>query len=183
MNELSTDLFSEAYVSIGRSKNQLSLTDGYLDVTADYGTTEAHLGWVLSGKMEKGDLDILPELGVQLARSSSKSIDVTGAIPDDTASVTWDGLSASLARANLSADFRQYLGGRADDAWIFNVKPGVVCERVDAITVTSGCGLSASFGLNRTSADGAHRFTAGALVEEIGEVRRNAASLNYELRF
>jgi len=183
VNKLSESIYSEAYLSIGRSQNQLDLTNGYLDVAADYGTTELNAGWILSGEFEKGDWDILPELGIQLSRSSSSSIDVTGSIPGDTASVTWEGLTASLARANLSTDFRYYVDGRADDAWILNFKPGVVCERVDAITVTSGCGTMAGLGLNRTSADGAHRFSAEATIEDVNHIRRHGASLNYELRF
>lgn len=183
VNKLSESFFSEAYLSIGRSQNQLDLTNGYLDVAADYGTTELNAGLILSGEFQKGDWDILPELGIQLSRSNSSSIDVQGEIPGDAASVTWEGLTASLARANLSTDFRYYLDGRADDAWIVSFKPGVVCERVAAITVTSGCGATAGLGLNRTSADGRHRFTAEATLEEVEEIRREAASLNYELRF
>lgn len=184
VNELAKNVFSEAYLSIGRSQNQLKLSDSYLDVAADYGTTEAHLGWILSGQMEKGDWDILPELGIQMSRSQSSSIEVTGSIPDgDTADVIWDGLTATLARANLSSDFRYYIGGRADDAWVLNLKPGVVCERVDAIAVTSGCGVAVGLGLNRTSADGAHYFSAEVIAEEIENNRRSGASLSYELRF
>jgi|GEM_PF-4257665 len=183
VHELRPELFSEVYLSVGRSQNQLDLTDGYLDVAADYGTTEAHFGWMLSGEIRKDDWDILPELGLQLSRSASSAIEVTGATPDDLATVTWEGLTATLARANLSTEFRYYLGGRADDAWVLDAKPGVVCERVRAVTEVSGCGISASLGLNRTSLDGTHRFSADVGVEEIDGMQRRSATLEYELRF
>lgn len=183
VNEVATNVFSEAYLSIGRSQNQLTLTDGYLDVAADYGTVETNIGWILSGLVEKGDWDVLPEFGVQVSRSQSDSIDVVGTIPGDTASVTWDGLTASLARANVSSDFRYYINGRADDAWIVNFKPGIVCERVQAIAVTSDCGWTGGLGLNQQSSDGSRNFSAEATVEKVGTASRESLSVNYELRF
>jgi hypothetical protein len=183
VNEVANNVFSEAYLSIGRSQNQLTLTDGYLDVAADYGTVETNFGWILSGLVEKGDWDMLPEFGVQVSRSQSDSIDVVGTIPADTGSVTWDGLMASLARANLSSNFRYYIDGRADDAWIVNFKPGIVCERLQAIAETSDCGLSSEFGLNQQSSDGSHNFSAGATLEKVGTASRKSLSVNYELRF
>ncbi len=59
VHELRPDLFSELYLSIGRSQNQLDLTDGYLDVAADYGTTEANVGWILSGEIRKDGVPIV----------------------------------------------------------------------------------------------------------------------------
>lgn len=183
VHELRQDLFSELYVSIGRSQNQLDLTDGSLDVAADYGTTETHLGWILSGKIENGQWDILPEAAVQLARSASSSVEVTGETSDGLATATWEGLTATLARADISTEFRYYLDGRADDAWVLGATPGIVCERVSAISVTSGCGLSVSLGLDRVSTDGAQRISAKLGAEEIEGVRRKSAALSYELRF
>jgi hypothetical protein len=183
VHEFAKGLFSEAYLSLGRSQNQLDLSDSYLDVAADYGTTEANFGWIVSGIYERGNFDFWPEMGIQVSRSRSSSIEVDGSIPGDTTSTVWNGLTATLSRANLSTDIRYYIKGRSPDAWVVNVKPGVVCERVDAITTRSGCGLSGSIGLNQSSIDGSRRFSAQVGVEEIEEITRSSASVMYELRF
>jgi hypothetical protein len=183
VHEFAKGLFSEAYLSLGRSQNQLDLSDSYLDVAADYGTTEANLGWIVSGVYERGNFDFWPEMGIQVSRSRSSSIEVDGSIPGDTTSTVWNGLTATLSRANLSTDIRYYIAGRAPDAWILNVKPGVVCERVDAIVTRSGCGMSGLIGLNQSSLDGSRRFSAQIGAEEIEEITRSSASVMYELRF
>lgn len=183
VHELRPNLFSEVYLSLGRSRHGLDLTDGTVEVAADYDTTEAHLGWVLSGEIQQGRWDILPEFGVQLSHSDSSAIAVTGATPDDLTSETWQGLAASLARVNVSTEFRYHVGGRTDDAWVVATKPGLVCERVSAATERSGCGVSVNLGLDQTSTDGTHRFSADVGAEEIDGVRRQSATLSYELRF
>ncbi|WP_430463559.1 beta strand repeat-containing protein [Tabrizicola sp.] len=183
VHEFAKGLFSEAYLSLGRSQNQLDLTDGYLDVAADYGTTEAHLGWIVSGVYERGNFDIWPEMGIQVSQSRSSSIEVDGSIPGDASTTVWNGLTATLSRANVSTDIRYYLNERAADSWIVNFKPGLVCERVDAVATRSGCGLSGAIGLNQSSLDGSRRFSAQIAAEEIEEITRSSASVMYELRF
>jgi hypothetical protein len=185
VNRLSSNVYSEAYLSVGRSKTDLALGIAAEDFTvdADYTGTELHGGWILSGVVERGDWEFLPEVGVQLAQSKTGPISVAAAIPGDTATDTWAGLTVSMARANVATDIRYHLGGKADDSWVANFKPGIVCERTKAIETRSGCGASAQLGLNYHSADGMTRFSAGVDVERIKTDDRASMGMDVEFRF
>ena len=183
VNELRKDLYSTAYLSFGVGQNMLDLSTTDFTVAADYGTRELHAGWSLAGLIERGDWEIWPELNIQVSRSWTSSIDVTGSIPGDSATQTWKGLATGLARAELLTDFRRDISLGAGAPWEFNVQPGLVCESIDAVKDSSGCGYKLALGLDHMSVDESRRFSLGFETEEVDDVRRNSGSITYEVKF
>ncbi len=182
LREFVTNIFSEAYAAVGAGRNQLHLGDGHLTVDGDYDSTEMHLGWIVSGLIEKGRWEFWPEVAVQWSQSKTSTVTVSGAIPGSTTSAAWDGLTTALGTATFATEV-VYNFGTQDDPWSVRFKPGILCEDTRAIAGTSHCGTTLTVGLDRESGDNRRRLAVEASVEDVGTGARKSASVSYELRF
>lgn len=182
VHEIARNVFSEAFAAIGAGRNQLQLGDGHLSVEGTYDSAEMHLGWIVSGLIERGRWEYWPEVALQWSRSSTSSISLSGALPGGAASAEWTGLTSTLASAALATEV-VYTFGPDSAPWAVRVKPGLLCEDIRTITRTTDCGAMLTVGLDHDSEDGRHRLAAKASVEDVGTDTRNSTTLSYELRF
>lgn len=182
VHEVARNLFSESYAAIGAGRNELQLGDGHLSIDGSYDSTELHLGWIVSGLIERGDWEYWPEVALQWSRSRTSPIAVTGTIPGSIASAEWSGLTSTLGTASVATEVIYHFGTETDP-WAVRLKPGLLCQDMRAITRTTDCGAMLSVGLDRESADGNRRLSAEASVEDAVTGARRSAALRYELRF
>jgi hypothetical protein len=182
VHEITRSVFSEAYAAIGAGRNQLQLGDGHLAVKGDYDSTEMHLGWIVSGLIERGQWEYWPEVALQWSRSRTSAIRLSGAIPGGAASAEWAGLTSSLASAALATEV-VYSFGPESAPWSIRFKPGFLCEDIRGLARTTDCGAMLIVGLDHESEDDRHRLAAKASVEDVGTDTRSSATLSYELRF
>lgn len=182
VNEVVENIFSEAYAAVGKGRNMLQLGDGNLVVDGSYDSTELHLGWIASGRIERGKWEYWPELALQWSRSQTSPLSLTGSIPAGTTAATWEGLRTTLGTVTLATDVIYKLGGETDP-WRLRIKPGIQCEELRGRQPMSDCGATVTFGIDHNSDDGRHRLAAEATVEKVGVSTGSSATLSYEFRF
>ena len=182
VHEFATNMFSEAYAAVGAARNQLQFGNETLTVDGEYDSTSLHLGWIVSGQIERGQWEFWPEVALQWSRSRTSSITVDGTVPGSSAIGNWSGLTATMGTAALATEI-VYNFGTDDNPWSIRVKPGVLCNEIRARNNTSDCGAMLSLGVEHESTDGNRRISAEASMEDVGTETQRSAMLSYELRF
>jgi hypothetical protein len=186
VHELRENLFADGFLSFGAGRNNLAMDNDVLDLESDYTTQTLTFGASLSGVIDRGHYQFLPELAFSYGRTWIGDVGFTGrayGLVDDTLSLDAD--SVSLADITFRPEFRFSLDGlpSVDSLSVFSFAPRLVCQEVRTDTVTQACGGGAEVGISGSSEDGLTTYDARIIANRIGDRTGTSFQLGFERRF
>jgi hypothetical protein len=186
VHEVRENLFTDGFLSFGAGRNNLAMANDVLDLESDYTTRTLTFGASLSGVIDRGHYQFLPELAFSYGRTWIGDVGFTGrayGLVDDTLSL--DAGSVSLADLTLRPEFRFSLDGLpvVDSLSVFSFAPRLVCQEVRTDTVTQACGGGAEVGISGNSEDGLTTYDARIIADRIGNRTGTSFQLGFERRF
>ncbi len=177
-------LYVDGFAALGAGLNDLSISDGTLDITSRYTTISATAGFGLTGVVRRERFEFWPELALSLGRTWIGDVDYTGAaygLVDDT--LVLNAGAVSVATLTLRPEIRVPMGNTGGVTQMVTFAPRLICEHVAADVATDDCGAGAEVGLTRNAGAG-HRFlSARVSVDDIGGSTRGAIEMQMERRF
>lgn len=187
VHEVHENLFADGFLSFGAGLNNLAMANDVLDLESDYTTRTLTFGASLSGVIDRGHYQLLPELAFSYGRTWIGDVGFTGrayGLVDDTLSL--DAGSVSLADITFRASsFRFSLDGLpvVDSLSVFSFAPRLVCQEVRTDTVRQACGGGAEVGISGNSEDGLTTYDARIIADRIGNRTGTSFQLGFERRF
>lgn len=186
VHEVRENLFADGFLSIGAGRNNLAMANDVLDLESDYTTRTLTFGASLSGVIDRGHYQFLPELAFSYGRTWIGDVGFTGrayGLVDDTLSL--DAGSVSLADITFRPEFRFSLDGLpvVDSLTVFSFAPRLVCQEVRTDTVTQACGGGAEIGISGNLEDGLTTYDARIVADRIGNRSGTSFQLGFERRF
>jgi hypothetical protein len=176
----------DGFFSLGAGRNNLTMSNGVLDLDSDYTTRSATMGAALSGVIEQQGFDILPELSLSYGRTWIGDIGVTGAahtLVDNTLSL--DAGTVTLANILFRPEFRVPMDGLsgAQSLQIVTFAPRLSCEQVKTSVTEENCGAGAEVGFSGSSVDGLSSVSAKIMADRLGDRTTSSVQLNLQHRF
>jgi hypothetical protein len=186
VHEVRENFFADGFLSFGAGRNNLAMANDVLDLESDYTTRTLTFGASLSGVIDRGHYQFLPELAFSYGRTWIGDVGFTGrayGLVDDTLSL--DAGSVSLADITFRPEFRFSLDGLpvVDSLSVFSFAPRLVCQEVRTDTVTQACGGGAEVGISGNSEDGLTTYDARIIADRIGNRIGTSFQLGFERRF
>jgi hypothetical protein len=186
VHEIAQQVYVEGFFSLGAGRNNLTMSNGVLDLDSDYTTRSATMGAALSGVIEQQGFDILPELSLSYGRTWIGDIGVTGAahtLVDNTLSL--DAGTVTLANILFRPEFRVPMDGLsgAQSLQVFTFAPRLSCEQVKTTVTEENCGAGAEFGFSGSSLDGLSSVSAKIMADRLGDRTISSVQLNLQHRF
>ena len=186
VHEIAQQVYVEGFFSLGAGRNNLTMSNGVLDLDSDYTTRSATMGAALSGVIEQQGFDILPELSLSYGRTWIGDIGVTGAahtLVDNTLSL--DAGTVTLANILFRPEFRVPMDGLsgAQSLQVFSFAPRLSCEQVKTNVTEENCGAGAELGFSGSSLDGLSSVSAKIMADRLGDRTISSIQLNLQHRF
>ncbi len=186
VRELGPKIYLDAFLSLGAGRNNLTLSNGVLDLESDYTTRTATLGGTLSGVIEKKGFEIWPEISFSFGRTWLGDVGFSGAAYgslDNT--LLLDAGHITLGNILLRPEVRMPLDGRAgsESLQLFTLAPRVVCERAKAVVTDNTCGAGAEFGFSGNSANGLSSWSARVMADRVEGSTNSSLQLNLQHQF
>jgi hypothetical protein len=185
IKQLQNGVIGSAYGGIGLNSNDLSMDDGTVAVTDQYGTHSIMLGASLAGEMDRQSYLVRPSVSASFGQTY---------IGDLTMTQTTGGVSTDLPVSGGTVRFYSLV---VEPEFVFKmnasavgqglsevtVAPRLTCERREAATATRDCGSGLALNLTRASRDGLTTVNAGLSFDRIGGQDRSAAKLQLQMAF
>lgn len=186
VHEVRENLFADGFLTFGAGRNNLTMANDVLDLESDYRSRTLTFGASLSGVIDRGRYQVLPELAFSYGQTWIGDVGFTGrayGLVDDTLSL--DAGSVSLADITFRPEFRISLDGLPvkDSLSVFSFAPRFVCQELRTDTVTRGCGGGAEIGVSGQSADGQTTYDARIIADRVGSRTGTSFRLGVEHRF
>lgn len=179
--DLQNGLVADGFAVLGYGLNTLDLSDGAVDIDADYAAPTVLLGAALSGERVYDRFTLHPELALAVGYTDIGNIDYDAG----AGSAEADGDYVALARLSLTPEMRMPwdIGGDTYDQGSFDVAPRLICEWVEAGNSDSDCGVGLELELSAFSNSGLHELSGRVAVESIGGSERTSLGLYLDSRF
>lgn len=186
VHEIAQQVYVEGFFSLGAGRNNLTMSNGVLDLDSDYTTRSATMGATLSGVIEQQGFEIWPELSLSYGRTWIGEIGVTGAahtLVDNTLSL--DAGTVTLANILFRPEFRVPMDGLsgAQSLQVFTFAPRLSCEQVKTNVTEENCGAGAELGFSGSSVDGLSSVSAKIMADRLGDRTTSSVQLNLQHRF
>jgi hypothetical protein len=186
VHEIAQQVYVEGFFSLGAGRNNLTMSNGVLDLDSDYTTRSATMGAALSGVIEQQGFDILPELSLSFGRTWIGDVGFTGAahsLVDNTLSL--DAGTVTLANILFRPEFRVPMDGLsgAKSLQVFSFAPRLSCEQVKTNVTEENCGAGAELGFSGSSLDGLSSVSAKIMADRLGDRTISSVQLNLQHRF
>ena len=186
VREIAQQVYVDGFFSLGAGRNNLTMSNGVLDLESDYTTRTAALGAALSGVIEQQGFDILPELSLSYGRTWIGNVGFTGAahsLVDNTLSL--DAGTVTLANILFRPEFRVPMDGLsgAKSLQVFSFAPRLSCEQVKTTVTEENCGAGAELGFSGSSVDGLSSVSAKITADRLGDRTTSSVQLNLQHRF
>lgn len=186
VHEIAQQIYLDGFFSLGAGRNNLTMTNGVLDLDSDYTTRTATLGAALSGVIEQKGFEIWPELSVSYGRTWIGNVGFTGtaySMTNNTLSL--DAGQVTLANIMFRPEFRVPMDGLsgAESLQLLTFAPRLVCEQVTTDTVEENCGGGVELGLSVQSENELSNVSAKILADRLGGVTNSSVQLNLQHRF
>lgn len=186
VQELADQIYLDGFLSLGAGRNDLTMSNGVLDLDSDYTTRSATIGAALSGVIEQKGFEIWPELSFSLGRTWLGEVGFTGAahnLVDDTLSL--DAGTVTLANILFRPEVRVPMDGvsGAESLQLFTFAPRFMCEQVRATVIENDCGAGAEFGFAGNSVDGLSTVSAKVMADRVDGSINSSVQLNLQHRF
>lgn len=179
--DLQNGLVADGFAVLGYGLNTLDLSDGTVDIDADYAAPTVLLGAALSGERVYDRFTLHPELALAVGYTDIGNIDYDAG----AGSAEAEGDYVALARLSLTPEMRMPwdIGGDTYDQGSFDVSPRLICEWVEAGDSSSDCGVGLELELSAFSNSGLHELSGRIAVESIGGSERTSLGLYLDSRF
>lgn len=179
--ELKGGLYFDGFAAAGIGLNTLDLSDGTIDVDADYNAPSLLVGGALSGERQYTGYSLHPEVALAIGYTDIGNVDYDGTSGAGTAEPG----HVALARLSLAPEFRVpwQTGLQTYDTGTFSVTPSLICEWVDAGDRDEDCGAGLDLELSALSDSGLHELSGALSVESIGGSTRTRLGLTIESKF
>jgi hypothetical protein len=153
VQELASQIYLDGFVSLGAGRNNLTMSDGVLDLDSDYATRSATFGASVSGVIAANGYEVLPELSLSIGRTWIEEMAFTGTaygVIDNT--LRQDASMVTLASLTFRPQIRMALDGEATakSKHLLTFAPRLICQQA----TTTACGRGAEIGLQSQSSDG-----------------------------
>lgn len=186
VHELAKQVYLDGFVSLGAGRNNLTMTDGVLDLDSDYSTRSASFGTSLSGVIAANGYEILPELSLSVGRTWIGAMDFTGTaygVIDNSLSI--DAGMVTLASLTFRPEIRLPLDGvaAAQSQQLLTFAPRLICQQIITTTTAQTCGRGAEVGLQTQSADGMTTAAIQIKSDLIDGKTSSTAQIRLEYRF
>ena len=186
VSELRRNLYTNGYVSLGVGRNNLSLSNGILDLSSSFDTQSLSLGFAMTGVVERSGYEIWPELAFDYGHTNIGLIGFTGSaygVTDDR--LMLDAGGVSVASLSFAPEVRVPLDGNLVDQSnrLLTFAPRVSCEYVRAVATRMNCGGGAEIGVAFSFEEGLSQLDAGLSLEVIGGQTRTGMQINFERNF
>ena len=186
VHEIAQQVYVDGFVSLGAGRNNLTMSNGVLDLDSDYTTRSATMGAAVSGVIEQQGFDILPELSLSFGRTWIGDVGFTGAahsFVDNTLSL--DAGTVTLANILFRPEFRVPMDGLsgAKSLQVFSFAPRLSCEQVKTNVTEENCGAGAELGFSGSSVDGLSSVSAKIMADRLGDRTTSSVQLNLQHRF
>ena len=186
VHEIAQQVYVDGFVRLGAGRNNLTMSNGVLDLDSDYTTRTATMGAAVSGVIEQQGFDILPELSLSFGRTWIGYVGFRGAahtLVDNTLSL--DAGTVTLANILFRPEFRVPMDGLsgAQSLQVFTFAPRLSCEQVKATVTEENCGAGAEFGFSGSSLDGLSSVSAKIMADRLGDRTTSSVQLNLQHRF
>ena len=186
VHEIAQQIYVDGFFSLGAGRNNLTMTNGVLDLDSDYTTRSATMGAALSGVIEQQGFDIWPELSLSYGRTWIGDVGFTGAahsLVDNTLSL--DAGTVTLANILFRPEFRVPMDGLsgAQSLQIVTFAPRLSCEQVKTSVTEENCGAGAELGFSGSSLDGLSSVSAKIMADRLGDRTTSSVQLNLQHRF
>ncbi len=186
VHEIAQQVYVEGFFSLGAGRNNLTMSNGVLDLDSDYTTRTATMGAAVSGVIEQQGFDILPELSLSFGRTWIGDVGFTGAahsLVDNTLSL--DAGTVTLANILFRPEFRVPMDGLsgAESLQIITFAPRLSCEQITTDVTEENCGAGAEFGFSGSSVDGLSSVSAKIMADRLGDRTTSSVQLNLQHRF
>ena len=186
VHEVRENIFADGFLSFGTGQNNLDIANDVLDLESDYITATMTFGAALSGVIDRGQYQFLPELAFSYGRTLIGDVGFTGrayGLVDDTLSLTTG--AVSLADLAFRPEFRLSLDGApvADSLSVFSFAPRLICQEFRTDTVAQACGRGAEIGISGNLEDGLITYDARVIADRIGNRTLTGFQLGFERRF
>lgn len=179
--DLQNGLMADGFAVLGYGLNTLSLTDGALNIDADYQAPSVLLGAALSGERAYDTFALHPEMALAMGYSEIGTVDYdAGGGPAST-----EPGHVALARLTLTPEMRLPWDVPTEmyDGGTFSIAPRLICEWVDSGDSDSACGAGLDFALSARSLSGLHALSGKIGVEDVGGSTRKSLTLSLESKF
>lgn len=186
IEKFAENVYLDGFVSLGAGRNNLTMTNGILDLDSDYTTRTATLGATLSAVIEQKGFEIWPELSFSYGRTWLGNVGFTGtaySMTDNTLSL--DAGTVTLANIMFRPEFRVPMDGLsgAESLQLFTFAPRLICEQITTDEVEENCGGGAEVGISAQSAKGLSNVSAKLMADRLGDTTSSSLQLNLEHRF
>ncbi len=186
VHEVAQRVYVNGFFTFGAGRNNLTMSNGVLDLESDYTTRMAALGAALSGVIEQQGFDILPELSLNYGRTWIGNVGFTGAahsLVDNNLSL--DAGTVTLANILFRPEFRVPMDGLsgAQSLQIVTFAPRLSCEQVKTSVTEENCGAGAEVGFSGRSLDGLSSVSAKIMADRLGDRTISSVQLNLQHRF
>jgi Autotransporter beta-domain len=180
VHELAHQIYLDGFLSLGAGRNNLSISDGVLDLDSDYTTRSATLGAAVSGVIEQKGFEVWPEVSFSLGRTWLGDVDFTG-----SSAISLDAGTVTLANILFRPEVRVPMDGLsgAESLQLFTFAPRLICEQVRADVIENDCGAGAEFGFSGNSADGLSIVSAKVMADRVDGSTNSSVQLNLKHRF
>ena len=180
ITELSPGLIADGFLTAGITRNQLEMENDILALESTYDTRSIMAGASVSGAIDLGNSELIPELSYSWGRTWIGEVGFTGwayGLVDDALSL--DAGVVTVSTLSFRPEWRIPIAS-ANGTTTLSLAPRALCEWTDT---TEGCGYGADIGLNYASDNGLSSASFTAAVEEVGDDTRYSLTLAVEHRF
>lgn len=186
VSALQDNLFVDGFASFGVGQNQLSMSDGVLDLESNYLTQTGTVGTALTGVIQRGRYEIWPELAFTYGKTFIGTTTFEGAaygLVDSN--LLLEAGNMSVANLTLRTEFRVPMDGRIAESsnLLLTFAPRFICEQVVTTSTVQSCGGGAELGISSATRDGLGQLNAKLMLDQVGDSTRTGLELNLEHRF
>jgi hypothetical protein len=186
VHEIAEQVYVDGFFTLGAGRNNLSMSNGVLDLESNYTTRTAALGAVLYGVIEQQGFDILPELSLSYGRTWIGDVAFSGtanSLVDNNLNL--EAGTVTLANILFRPQFLVPMDGLsgAQSLQIVTFAPRLSCEQVKTFLTEENCGGGAEVGFSGRSANGLSSVSAKVMADRIGGATISSLQLNLEHRF
>lgn len=186
VHEIAPQTYLDGFFSLGAGRNNLTMSDGVLDLDSDYTTRTATLGAALSAVIEQKGFEIWPELSFSYGKTWLGNVGFTGTaygMTDNTLHLNAG--QVTLANIMFRPEFRVPMDGLsgAESLQLFTFAPRLICEQITTDTVEENCGGGAELGVTAQSENGLSNVSAKLMADRLGDRTSSSLQLNLEHRF
>ena len=174
------------FAAVGRSNNQMDVSNGTLQVDSRFDSTTLRLGASATGVFRMPSLEIWPELTFSYARLRVGTLAVAAQAYGLTANnLSLAGGDAEMAQLMFMPQFKWPLGDGRDGAAVanFSLSPRLTCRATQGVGKSRNCGTGAALGYSAASGNGLTLFNATVEFDNVAGTKNGSLTLNVEHNF